>query len=383
MKRSGVLAQQAIRLLDRLKEVQRTSDDPVEFTLVTTRDSAHISRGNAFVCNATSFAFEELDRGEYVRVIRRMPHATRFILSPEIVEVEHLQMPPDSSDANRQYVEELRDILIRRATGGSNVDEADFRALRERLRANPELRDRLPDWLRSTRTLDDWWGFIKPKFPTYAERQTFVSQEFDRALTYLEDGQDVPASLSDRDSKTIDAFIKGSYSSTTRTGSLPPPPGSAKAPKMKGGGDPGGSRIGIFIVHGRDHGPRDSVARLVDKLGFEAIILEEQPSKGRTIIEKFEAYTDVPYAVVVMTPDDVGSAKGGTLRDRARQNVVLELGFFVGKLGRQHVAAIVVGDVELPSDVEGVIYIRATGDWKTQLAREMRAAGLAVDMNKI
>lgn len=143
----------------------------------------------------------------------------------------------------------------------------------------------------------------------------------------------------------------------------------------------------IFVVHGHDRGPRDSVARLIEKLGFEAVVLEEQPNKGRTIIEKFESYADVKYAVVVMTPDDMGGAKGGPpARPRARQNVILELGFFIGELGRDHVAAIVVGDkLEIPSDIDGVLYIPfdSSGAWRQRLAREMKAAGLAVDMNRL
>jgi hypothetical protein len=92
-----------------------------------------------------------------------------------------------------------------------------------------------------------------------------------------------------------------------------------------------------FIVHGRDDGAREAVARYVEKLGFEAIILHEQANQGRTIIEKIEAHRDVGFAVVLLTPDDVGSIKGEALQPRARQNVLLELGYFVGRLGRSRV----------------------------------------------
>lgn len=141
----------------------------------------------------------------------------------------------------------------------------------------------------------------------------------------------------------------------------------------------------VFLVHGHDHNRREAVARFVEKLGFEAVILADQPDQGRTIIEKFEAHTDVEYAIVVMTPDDVGGARGGKARARARQNVILEHGFFVGLLGRRKVAALVVGDIEKPSDLSGVLYIPwdEAQAWRGRLAREMKAAGLPVDMNRL
>ena len=87
----------------------------------------------------------------------------------------------------------------------------------------------------------------------------------------------------------------------------------------------------IFIVHGHDEGAREAVARYVEKLKFEPIILHEQASRGRTVIEKIEAHSDVGFAVVLLTPDDFGGEKGEQPKDRARQNVVLELGYFVGE----------------------------------------------------
>ena len=106
---------------------------------------------------------------------------------------------------------------------------------------------------------------------------------------------------------------------------------------------------------------------------------------GRTIIEKLEGHSSVGFAVVLLTPDDVGrSAETEHLRPRARQNVILELGFFCGTLGRSHVCALHKGDLELPSDFEGVIYVRFDdGDaWRLSLARELKAAGLPVDLNE-
>lgn len=142
----------------------------------------------------------------------------------------------------------------------------------------------------------------------------------------------------------------------------------------------------VFIVHGRDEAAKEMVARFVAKLGLEPLILHEQPNAGRTIIEKLEGHLDVDFAIVLLTPDDVGGLAGAGLADlqsRARQNVVLELGLFLGALGRKRVCALHKGDLELPSDFDGVVYVSMDdGSWRLLLAREMKEAGLGVDLNK-
>jgi predicted nucleotide-binding protein len=94
-------------------------------------------------------------------------------------------------------------------------------------------------------------------------------------------------------------------------------------------------RSRIFIVHGHEDAPREAVARFIETLGFRPIILHERPNEGRTVIEKVEAHGDVGFAVVLLTPDDEGCLKGETPEPRARQNVLLELGYFIGRLGRK------------------------------------------------
>jgi len=144
----------------------------------------------------------------------------------------------------------------------------------------------------------------------------------------------------------------------------------------------------VFIVHGHDESLKQSVARLVGAVELEPIILHEQPNAGRTIIEKFEEHSDVEYAIVLLTPDDEGHLKKepkSALKDRARQNVILELGYFIGKLGRDRVCAVYVDGVELPGDMSGVLYtpFDEAGSWKYRLAREMQTAGLPIDLNKV
>lgn len=156
------------------------------------------------------------------------------------------------------------------------------------------------------------------------------------------------------------------------------------------GPKPGALGRRVFVVHGHDEKLKTQVARTLERLDLEPIILHEMPNKGRTIIEKFEDYSDVPFAVVLLTPDDMGyvsDADPSTAQPRARQNVILELGFFLGRLGRERVAALFTGssDFEKPSDYDGVTYIPVdgAGRWQFDLIRELKAAGIEVDANKI
>jgi predicted nucleotide-binding protein len=143
----------------------------------------------------------------------------------------------------------------------------------------------------------------------------------------------------------------------------------------------------VFIVHGHDNELKETLARYLEKIGLEPIILHEQVNGGLTIIEKFEKHSDVQFAIVLMTPDDIGNSKANSdnLNARARQNVILELGYFLGKLGREKVCALIKGNVERPSDYDGVVYIAAdnANDWKLLLAKELKQAKLNFDGNKI
>ena len=141
----------------------------------------------------------------------------------------------------------------------------------------------------------------------------------------------------------------------------------------------------IFIIHGRDHGTRETVARFLENLGLEPVILQEQPDEGLTIIEKFEQYARVNFAVALFTSDDVGGLPDDGLQPRVRQNVVFELGYFIGKFGRNRVRVLVKGAPEIPSDYSGVLYIpldEAEG-WKLALGRELRNAGFEIETDRI
>ncbi len=134
----------------------------------------------------------------------------------------------------------------------------------------------------------------------------------------------------------------------------------------------------IFIVHGHDEVFMNEVsAFLASALKLDVYLLKDLPNNGRTIIEKLEEETkDTSYAVILLSPDDYGGEVGEKQNGRARQNVILEWGYFVGKLGRNRVAAILKNDVEKPSDIDGVLVVNYNNDWKFDLQKELRDAGV-------
>ena len=145
----------------------------------------------------------------------------------------------------------------------------------------------------------------------------------------------------------------------------------------------------VFVVHGHDEEMKHSVARVLSKLGMDQIILHERANQGKTVIEKFEKNADVQFAVVLLSPDDMAyplSASPSNAKPRARQNVILELGYFVGRLTRECVFALKREDtLELPSDFSGVVYTPydTAGQWRFELVRELKAAGYDVDANAL
>ncbi len=158
---------------------------------------------------------------------------------------------------------------------------------------------------------------------------------------------------------------------------LPPP----IVPPSTSGGATVFNKSQVFIVHGHDEIAKLEMAYFIESLGLEPIILHLQASSGRTIIEKIEHYSNVGFSIVLYTPCDVGSKVGALNGNyRARQNVVFEHGYLIGKLGRSRVAAVVKGAVETPNDISGVVYIELDeqGKWKEELKNEMRSADYEV-----
>lgn len=134
----------------------------------------------------------------------------------------------------------------------------------------------------------------------------------------------------------------------------------------------------IFIVHGHDDFAKNDVREFVNEIGKVPIILHMQASAGMTIIEKIDHYSNVGFAVVLYTECDIGAKRDSLVFNRrARQNVVFEHGYLIGKIGRARVIALVKGDVETPNDISGVVYIEMKSDnlWKEQLSNELKNSG--------
>ena len=146
----------------------------------------------------------------------------------------------------------------------------------------------------------------------------------------------------------------------------------------------------VFIVHGHDEAMKQSVARIIEKLGLNAVILHEKPNQGKTIIEKFTEHSNVGFAIVLLSPDDVFLPKDSSSDKKlfhARQNVIFELGFFIGKLGRDKVLSLYrrSDSFELPSDYSGVLFVPFDehNHWRLDLIRELKASGYELDANKL
>ncbi|MBU0971015.1 MAG: nucleotide-binding protein [Proteobacteria bacterium] len=258
-------------------------------------------------------------------------------------------------ETNFDKVSYLANLLTARATGLA-ADSYEFEVLRHELLSDPDVAPMLPQWLRLHRNLDTFWGFIKQKFETYAERRTYISEQFTPALDVLEFGQP----------------IQSNQSTNTNQSSTPAPQTIARNKRK------------VFIVHGRDNEAKQEVSRFIEKLGLEAIILHEQASAGMTIIEKIEHYSnDADFALVLYTACDQGRGvhESNILpKNRARQNVVFEHGYLMAKLGRENVCSLVKGNIETPNDISGVVYVVMDeyGAWKNEVSKELKACGYSI-----
>jgi predicted nucleotide-binding protein len=115
----------------------------------------------------------------------------------------------------------------------------------------------------------------------------------------------------------------------------------------------------VFIVHGRDRLPALELKVLIeDKYPMKAILLEKEAHGGKTLLEKLEEYSDVDYAFITITPDDVGALKGEPPRERGRQNVIFEWGLFQGRIKRKNMCVLIKGDIDIPSDLIGIGHYR-------------------------
>ncbi|MBO6261709.1 MAG: nucleotide-binding protein [Bacilli bacterium] len=140
----------------------------------------------------------------------------------------------------------------------------------------------------------------------------------------------------------------------------------------------------VFVVHGHDESMMRNVKAFIESIGYNPIILKEKPNQGKTIIEKIETYSNVAYAIVLYSPCDKGYDKNkpNEVKNRARQNVVFEHGYLLSKLSREKVCAIVKKDVERPGDLDGLVYVLYSGDWRKMIIKEFEKVGLPIQKSE-
>ena len=271
--------------------------------------------------------------------------------------LEHLRTPFEKANY-------LASMLTSHATGGG-ADTDEYTALRQELLSAPDSGNLVPSFVRTCRDLSGFWHFIQPKFKTYKERRTYISEEFTPLLDFLEFGNKAPPP-------------SATNAAAPQFPSLDDLPDDFEFPIAE---PVTRNKRKVFIVHGRDNEAKQQVARFVSDLGLEPIILHEQASSGMTIIEKIERYAnDSDFALVLYTACDHGRGVHEMKippKNRARQNVVFEHGYLMAKLGRKNVCALVKGEIETPNDISGVVYVGLDGNrgWKIEVAKELKACG--------
>ncbi|MEY8118199.1 TIR domain-containing protein [Falsihalocynthiibacter sp. BN13B15] len=214
------------------------------------------------------------------------------------------------------------------------------------------------------------------------ERLARKMQSFEDQMNALSQPIEIQtlADAIDRSLRIIEMFSEVSLA-PTREGGLLAPFDTEKdsAEQLQG------SEKKVFIVLGHDEIALSKTENLLRKLALEPIVLRDRANEGHTIIEKFERNSDVGFAIVLMTSDDVGGLSKDSVKPRARQNVILELGYFIAKLSRKRVAILKSDGVEAPSDIFGLVYtsLDKAGAWQWTIARELKNAGYTIDLNHV
>jgi predicted nucleotide-binding protein len=212
-----------------------------------------------------------------------------------------------------------------------------------------------------------------------------VGSRRDRANAIVRFAIENPSALTEENSM-LSAYLVRRASATEGEAEVEMPPPLTQEVAPATGAAPGADSADrspnrVFVVHGQNDAARTAVVSFLESIGLVGIVLHEQPNMGRHLLTKFIQEADlVTFAVVLMTDDDEGRRKGETFAPRARQNVILELGYFLAHLGQAKVCALITPGLETPSDFDGIVYIRMGDDqrWQQELQRELVAARMPV-----
>ena len=293
-----------------------------------------------YKASASSFEYKRLF--EYTESGIKAHYEKNLASLAELPALVVAETPPDSKSQPPAFLSRIEDV--RKHDGRVYFN---YQHLSDRITSREVFDSYLFDFGKFERSRTHWAvkeGDLIYKFSKLTERRTVYSKPVAEAIEILEEAPP--------------ETVEGGEAASSK------PPGDK-----------------VFVVHGHDEEALTGVKGFLDKAGLESIVLRDEPNRGQTIIEKFLEYSEeVGFAIVLLTPDDIGGGSSDSyeeLRPRARQNVIFELGFFIGKLGRERVCALFRQGVEIPSDYKGVLFVEFNerGKWQEEMIREMRGAG--------
>jgi predicted nucleotide-binding protein len=283
-----------------------------------------------------------------------------------------------------------RDLFDALASGGLAVDAA----IRSKFANNPLPAPTRAALVAARTVISEWSHTDMDDLILEAGVENLVADRGvsrrDRAIAIIKFAIENPSAVTAENSLFSVFLIKRANIKSAETegpsSPIAPKPAPEAAPRHGIGKSPTQAPNRVFVVHGRDETIRLGVVNFLKSVGLSPVILHEQPNMGRHLLTKFVGEAElVTFAVVLMTADDVGGQEPGALRPRARQNVILELGYFLAYLGQAKVCALITPGLETPSDFDGIVYVKMEADahWQTELLRELRAAEMPVTKAEI
>ena len=320
---------------------------------------------------------------------RHIKIALKFVLGKNVLVNDALWKLRESLDiadfefSRNNWAVKNRNLLKVLSNGGYTFEQSELKLYEEKPLPAPSraqllaARDIFSKW--SHTEIDDLLLEVGVQ-DLQADRE--VGSRRDRANAIIQFALDYPQAVT-AENNLLSAFLNRKVSDEVESEEIgddfEPPTQLISYPNEKTNKDRKRVPNRVFVVHGKNEIARGLVVEKLTRVGLEPVVLHEQPNMGRHLLTKFIQEADlVTFAVVLMTDDDLGSRKGDSPLPRARQNVILELGYFLSHLGSPRVCALITPGLETPSDFDGIVYIRMDkeGSWKQELVRELRAAQL-------